>query len=206
MVKVAFGGISHETNTFATRALGLTSYESFRPITGDKIVSATGKLYMGGMCDAARELDYECVGLLYGITEPSGTIADSAFESMRDELVSRLKDAMPVDAVALEVHGAGVAESYEDIEGNLVLEIRKVVGPDVPIVGVFDLHGNISNECAATFDFMCPVWVSKWYPVVDGIITFFSIMPIDHAPPPPPPQRSIIPTPTRMSEGLRWCA
>jgi microcystin degradation protein MlrC len=160
MVKIAFGGISHETNTFASRALGLTQYESFHPKRGDQIVSAKGG-YMGGMCDAARELGYECVGLLFGETEPSGTIADSAFESMRDELVSRLKDAMPVDAVALEVHGAGVAESYEDIEGNLVMAVREVVGPNVPIVGVFDLHGNISDECVATFDFMCPVWVSS---------------------------------------------
>ena len=52
-------------------------------------------------------------------TEPSGTISDAAFENMRDGLISRLKEAMPVDVVALEVHGAGVAESYEDIEGNL---------------------------------------------------------------------------------------
>ena len=71
------------------------------------------------MTDVAEELGYECVGLLFGQTEPSGTISDAAFENMRDGLISRLKEAMPVDAVAPEVHGAGVAESYEDIEGNL---------------------------------------------------------------------------------------
>ena len=30
--------------------------------------------------------------------------------------------------------------------------------PSVPIVGAFDLHGNISAECVAAFDFMVPVW------------------------------------------------
>ena len=49
------------------------------------------------------------------------------------------------------------AESYEDLEGNLAVMIREVVGPDVPIVGTFDLHGNISDECVAQYDFMCPV-------------------------------------------------
>eukprot|EP01052_Picozoa_sp_SAG31_P033449 SAG31_NODE_3782_length_3884_cov_1.601057_7_plen_39_part_01 len=34
MVRVAFGGISHETNTFATEALGLTTLEQFEPQTG----------------------------------------------------------------------------------------------------------------------------------------------------------------------------
>ena len=42
-----------------------------------------------------------------------------------------LKDAMPVDVVAIENHGAGVAESYEDIEGNLAAMIREIVGPSV---------------------------------------------------------------------------
>jgi microcystin degradation protein MlrC len=39
MVRVAFGGISHETNTFATRALGLTQRSAFCPVVGD------GKMY-----------------------------------------------------------------------------------------------------------------------------------------------------------------
>ena len=83
---------------------------------------------------------------------------------MRDDLLKRLEAAMPVDAVALSLHGAGVAESYPDIEGDLVIAVRRLVGPSVPIVGTFDLHGNISDECAATFDYMVPVW---YYPHTD---------------------------------------
>ena len=129
----------------------------------------TASPYLRGMLDVcSAELSYEPVGLLFGITEPSGTIADGAFESMRDELLARLRAAMAedggVDAVALELHGAGVAESYEDVEGALAKAVRSVVGPDVPIVGAFDLHGNISAECAAVFDFMTVTW---YYPHTD---------------------------------------
>ena len=117
MVRVAFCGISHETNTFATAALGLTGFGTattggFRPARGEQVV-AIGGGYMGGMLSAATELGYENVGLLFAGTEPSGTIADSAYESMRDEICDMLKAAMPVDCVAIENHGAGVAESYE---------------------------------------------------------------------------------------------
>ena len=166
-MRVAFGGISHETNTFATRALGLTGRESFRPMVGDQILKRTKAGYMGGMLDAARELGCETVGLLFGITEPSGTISDAAYTSMRDELLQRLDAAMaggPLDAVALELHGAGVAQSTPDIEGDLARAVRARVGPDVAIVGAFDLHGNISAECAQAFDFMVPVW---YYPHTD---------------------------------------
>ena len=111
MVRVAFCGISHETNTFATAALGLTGMagdgkSGFRPSRGDAVLRGGG--YTGGMVTAAKELGYECVGLLFGGTEPSGTIDDAAFEGMRDEIISRLRDAMPVDVVAIENHGAGV--------------------------------------------------------------------------------------------------
>ena len=159
MVRVACCGISHETNTFVTSALGLTPLGpgGFSPVRGDAVLRLRGG-YLGGMMDAADELGYVSVGLMYASTQPSGTIADAAYEAMRDEICARLRDAMPVDAVAVENHGAGVAESYEDIEGDLVAAVRAVVGPDVPVVGTFDLHGNISAACVAAFDFMVPVW------------------------------------------------
>ena len=87
---------------------------------------------------------------------------------MRDEILSRLRDAIaeaPVDAVAVENHGAGVAESYKDIEGDLVARIRQIVGLDTPIVGTFDLHGNISDQMVADYDFVCP---NHLYPHTDS--------------------------------------
>jgi toxic protein SymE len=166
MVRVACCGISHETNTFVTSALGLTPLGpgGFSPVRGDAVLRLRGG-YLGGMMDAADELGYENVGLMYASTQPSGTIADAAYEAMRDEICARLRDAMPVDAVAVENHGAGVAESYEDIEGDLVAAIRAVVGPDVPVVGTFDLHGNISDEMVAHYSYVVP---NHLYPHTDN--------------------------------------
>ena len=48
-----------------------------------------------------------------------------------------------------------MAESYEEIELTLAQAVRAVVGPGVPIVAAWDLHGNISEACAEVFDFMC---------------------------------------------------
>jgi microcystin degradation protein MlrC len=92
------------------------------------------------MVAAATELGYEPVGLLFAGTAPSGTIADECYIALRDEIVSRLKEAMPVDVVAVDNHGAGVAESFECIEGDLVSKLREVVGPSVPIVGTFGVY------------------------------------------------------------------
>jgi microcystin degradation protein MlrC len=43
------------------------------------------------MVRQAREFGYECVGLLMGNCEPSGTIADAAFEAMAGEFIDRLR-------------------------------------------------------------------------------------------------------------------
>lgn len=58
-----------------------------------------------------------------------------------------------------------LVESYEDVEGDLVKAIRGVVGPDVVIVGTFDLHGNISAEMVADYDFVAP---NHLYPHTDS--------------------------------------
>jgi microcystin degradation protein MlrC len=174
-MRVAIGGISHETNSFSTGALGTTQLGAFSrgnalgagPVLGPAVIETNVGVRsgIGGYIDTAPEIGAELVPLLFGSAAPSGTISDETYEYMRDELVSRLRDSMPVDAVALCLHGAGAAESYPDIEGDTGRAIREVVGPDVPIVSTWDLHGNISKECAATFDFMC---CYHTYPHIDG--------------------------------------
>ena len=43
------------------------------------------------------------------------------------------------------MHGAMVAEGYDDCEGDLLAHVRKIVGPDLPVGVELDLHCNISD-------------------------------------------------------------
>ena len=52
---------------------------------------------------------------------------------LRDELLEQLKAAMPVDGVLLGLHGAMVADGYDDCEGDLLARARAIVGPNVVI-------------------------------------------------------------------------
>ena len=176
-LRIAVGGIFHETNSFATASMGLTPLSDFcrgnalgaGPLKGDAVLRAHrgARTPIGGYIDGAAALAPagELVPLLAGSACPSGTIADAAYEAMRDELCARLRAALPVDAVALDLHGAGAAESYEDIELDLGRALRAVVGPAVPLVATWDLHGNVSPACARVFDYMANILT---YPHVDG--------------------------------------
>ena len=142
--RVAVAGFSHETNTFADAVTGLTQEHEFKPqLWGDALVAhhqdaGTGT---GGFLQCCAELGWEAVPTFWTFAQPSGTIAASAYESLKKKLIDSIAAALPVDAVALDIHGAGVSETTEDIETDIGRAVRDLVGPDVPVVTALDLHG-----------------------------------------------------------------
>ncbi len=69
-----------------------------------------------------------------------------------------------MDGVVLCLHGAGVTEDLEDLEGDLARAVREVIGPNLPLAASFDLHGNVTQNMADALDgaFAC-----HHYPHVD---------------------------------------
>ena len=153
-------GIVHETNTYATPISGLTPLSNFHQLTGPKIIKyhRHSKTITGGFLAAAAELDYDIIPGYLAATEPSGTITDQAYEFMKAQIIHHVHQALRsthgLDAVALDLHGAGVAESYEDIEADLGAAIRDIIGPDIKMICALDLHGNIHDRMVDSFDYM----------------------------------------------------
>ncbi len=162
--RFAVGGISHETNTYCKHK---TEIEEFKIWRGQQIIdnSSGVRSFIGGMMDAAEELGATLVPVFYTRAQPSGTISRAAYDSMLAELLDGIKQAMPLDAVALALHGAGVVEGIDDLEAHLCHSVRDIVGPAVKIVAVFDLHGNITQCMADALDMCLGV---HYYPHVDG--------------------------------------
>src|SRR5262249_51916109 len=120
VLRIALGGISHETNTYADSVSGPTDRAGFVVQRGDRMLKARGTAtFVAGFLDACDEIGAEPVPTLWALATPSGTITAAAYAALRDELLERLAGAGPVDAVALELHGAGVVEGIDDLEGDL---------------------------------------------------------------------------------------
>lgn len=165
-MRIALGGISHETNTYADAVTGPTTLDRFAVRRGDRMLRARGTAtFVGGFLEACDEIGAQPVPTLWAFAGPSGTVAAEAYEALRGELLDRLAAALPVDAVALELHGAGVAEAIDDLEGDLVAEVRRLVGPGVPIVGALDLHANITDRMVEGLDVF---FGNRLYPHTDG--------------------------------------
>ncbi|MGH1488506.1 MAG: M81 family metallopeptidase [Acidimicrobiales bacterium] len=164
-MRIAIGGIVHETNTYATQSFGPTGLDSFRIARGEAIYrSENTRTYLGGMIKACRDQGYEMVPVIHASAQPSGTIDAETYRSMKTELVEGIAGVLPVDAVVLDTHGAGVVVDIDDLEADLGAAIRLVIGPDIPLVTTLDLHGSITEEMNEVFDLMLGVYD---YPHVD---------------------------------------
>lgn len=86
--------------------------------------------------------------------EPGGLLQRQAYEELRDEILDQLRAALPVDGVVLGLHGAMVAQGYDDCEGDLLARVREIVGPDVLIAAELDPHSHLTKKRVANADIL----------------------------------------------------
>ncbi|HEX2580983.1 MAG TPA: M81 family metallopeptidase [Dongiaceae bacterium] len=168
MARIAIGGFQHETNSFAPLKATYRDFEIADAWPGltrsqDIIDQFRGmNLPISGFIESAGR--HDLAPLLWCSASPSADVIRDAYERITAELLERLKTAGPVDALYLDLHGAMIAEHYEDGEGELLTRIRAQLGDRVPIVISLDLHANVTARMVALSD---AIVVCRTYPHVD---------------------------------------
>lgn len=146
-MKFLVGSISHETNTFSKVKTDINSFKQWEWAIGEAVMQNRGlRNFIGGMIEQASALDIEIEPLFSAFANPSGMITAQTHDTLLEHLIEPLKKAKDYDAVVLSLHGAGVSERTEDFEGDILQEVRDVVGFQVPIVVTLDLHANVTHK------------------------------------------------------------
>jgi microcystin degradation protein MlrC len=161
--RVLTGEFAHETNTFSVVP---TTIENFRRrvfLRGNEIPAQRRGTHsaFGATFEAADNYGWTLVHPLAASANPSGMIIKETFEMLCSML---LDSAEGIDGALLHLHGAMVAEGYEDGEGEILRRLRMTVGPNVPVVVTLDLHGNITEQMATNASALIAV---RTYPHVD---------------------------------------
>src|SRR4029453_13798496 len=124
--------VATESNTFAPMPTGLDDYTIFRGAPPeDRPTSFTQPFLVWRRL--AAELGFTVVGSLGGAPPPAGPTVQRVWEDFRDEILQDLRRAMPVHGVLLNLHGAMVADGYDDCEGDILARVRSILGPIVPV-------------------------------------------------------------------------
>lgn len=147
-MRIFTASLATETNTFSPVPTDRASFEmAFYAGPGEHPDTPT-------LCSApmvvlrrrAREEGFELIEGTATWAEPGGLLQQQAYEGLRDEILDQLKAALPVDGVILGLHGAMVAQGYDDCEGDLLERIRSIVGPDVLIASELDPHSHLTRK------------------------------------------------------------
>ncbi len=166
MYRIFIGMFFHETNTFWPYTTGMQEFMKRDYYIGDEIVRKYKgtRSTIGGFIDVLEKHDVEMIYSVAAFAEPYGLVTADAFEQIKEKLLSDLTAAGKVDGVLLGLHGAMVSEVDDDGEGNVLEAVRKIVGPDVPVMGTIDLHANVTYRMVKNADVLIPY---HEYPHVD---------------------------------------
>jgi microcystin degradation protein MlrC len=149
-MKIFIASLATETNTFSPLPTGYQTFAetmlmrdaSRRPATiGTAPVIEWRRL---GEADG-----HTVVESLSTFAQPAGRTIRSVYEAFRGEILDDLRRAMPVDMVLLFLHGAMVAEGYDDCEGDMLRCVRDIVGRNVVVGAELDLHCHLTEAMLA---------------------------------------------------------
>ncbi len=143
---------SHETNTF--HPVPTTSWR----------FSEIGRITMNSWDNT----DFNIISGVSASPNGGGLLLEKPCREAMDHVLNSLREAMPVNAVFLYLHGAMYAEGVGHAETVLVGKVRELVGPKIPIACTFDLHGNIPARMGQYGDIMAGL---KTAPHTDSVET-----------------------------------
>ncbi|MFN3854578.1 MAG: M81 family metallopeptidase [Phreatobacter sp.] len=166
-MRIFTASIATETNTFSPIPTSLESYLTCfvaRPgeHPADKPSLCTAPLFV-----ARQRAAQEGFTLIEGscfFAQPAGITTRRAYETMREEVLDQLKAALPLDGVLLGLHGAMIADGYDDCEGDLLERVRALVGPDCVIGVELDPHNHMTLKRVGLADIII---CFKEYPHTD---------------------------------------
>jgi microcystin degradation protein MlrC len=144
---VIIAGLFNETHTFIN---GITRLEDCQVLRGDEMFQACGDASpLGGALDTARKLGWHIVPSIDVRAMPGPTVSDDVVETWWQAVQNTVNSQDPLDGIFLILHGAMVSQSLSDVEGEMLARLRSLIGLDVPIGGVTDLHANFSARMAS---------------------------------------------------------
>lgn len=141
-MRIFIGGLATETNTFSPLPTGQAAFEEAGILRGNA-TRQPPRFFTAPLHEWRRLGEAEGHTIIEGLmsaAQPAGRTVRKVYEALRDELLGDLRAALPVDMVLLNLHGAMVADGYDDCEGDLLARMRAIAGPKAAIGAELDLH------------------------------------------------------------------
>ncbi|MGL4323970.1 MAG: M81 family metallopeptidase [Beijerinckiaceae bacterium] len=164
MTRILIIECMQEISTFNPLPSG---YRDFRITRGAELLKQRGlNTAIGGALSVFEQRgDVELLPVISATAPSAGILSADGWAQLSGEIIAAAAaQAQNVGAVYVSLHGAMGAVGELDPEGWLLTEIRRIVGPAVPMVISLDLHGILTERMLAQIDGLA---IYQTYPHVD---------------------------------------
>ena len=165
-MRVFIACLGTETNTFSSLPTGERTFGDTALFDGDATARPPTPFSLPLHIWRARaEAEgHAVVEGLCAFAQPAGRTIRRVYENYRDRILAEARAALPLDIVLVNMHGAMVAEGYDDCEGDLLARLRAVIGEEAVLGGELDLHCHITP---AMLEAATALVTYKEYPHID---------------------------------------
>ena len=155
---IAVVDLEQETNIFSPVKTTLKDFQARDLYYGDAMIapSMEQRDQVAGFLAAVKDYgkdSIKVVPIMEAKAASGGPVEKAVYDSFKDEIMTRLRNAGKLDSIYLSLHGSMGVEGLTDPEGDLLQTIRDEFGDKLPVATSYDQHANITGKKAtlATF-------------------------------------------------------
>ncbi len=152
-MRIGIGALLFEGNSFSVGRTGKCDFANNYLCVGKEIfaLSESG-VEVAGALALLRSVNGEAVPLLATHGGSGGCVKAEAYASLKEGMIDRLREELPLDGIYLALHGAMLVEGLEDPEGDILKSVRKIVGREIPLIISCDMHANVTQPMVELSD------------------------------------------------------
>ncbi|MBD2866690.1 M81 family metallopeptidase [Paenibacillus oceani] len=158
-MRIVVGGLLQESNTFSEASSTLQDFRKYYFRLGEQLLQPqTAENELTGFIRAAAEEERERAGkitllpTMFAQAVSSGRVPRRTLDELKQLLTGQLARLPSCDGILFALHGAWAAEDHDDADVEIIEELRRWAGPDVPIVITLDSHANVTGRMVRLVD------------------------------------------------------
>ncbi len=150
-MRVGILALLHESNTFISEPTTLRHFEENMLLTHEAVRERMADTHheISGFFEGLAAAGIDAVPVFAARAVPFGAITEETYDTLLTRMFAALEQVGQLDGVLVAPHGATVSEVIRDVDGHWLSELRRRVGPALPIVGTLDPHANLSARMVA---------------------------------------------------------
>ncbi len=163
-MRIAIGGIMHESNTFAPQPADRKRFEEASLTTAEAMLPVWQDAHheMGGFIAGADAYGYELIPTVMAWATPAGPVTDDVLDEVVSGIILAARQGH-ADGLLIALHGAMVTARHPSADTEVLRRLREAF-PDKPIAVSLDYHGNVAPQMADCADIIVGY---QTYPHID---------------------------------------